>query len=218
MRERRKWSTRTKLLVLAAIWAGIAVVWYLRRERSLDVEARIALEAMMDANGSYLKQIAFEEELESNPELTAEKLSSLYTHLIIPRIRALKKNSNVVLQDNIDQGVASFEIETKFGFRLTMAAEMYRADNRAKCSVLRPLYGAWIMEHFASRDLPFTLLHRNEAVLVGMRKDREALRQAGIKALSDVQIGEGRLIMTNVDDMITRYEAWNKSIVAKGTP
>jgi hypothetical protein len=198
--------------IFVALWIAIGGIWWSRRPVPVDQAANDALSAMMAADGVALKRMAFPDELEANPRLNANGLSRIYKELVVPRVNRLKRKANVDLVNNGDQGVASFEIESRHGFKLTMGAEAYSTENGPRVSVLRTLYGAWIMEYYDQRNVPFDLLNRNRAVLAGVQKDREVLKAAGVDALSDVNIMEGAVVMTPISEFIPRYEAWNKQL------
>lgn len=208
---------RGTLLLLAVIWVVIGVTWYLRRPTRLDVFAEHILGAMMTADGGRLHQAAFEEELTGNPRLTPTSLGLLYERLVVPRVSKLKRKSATARQLNTDQGVAQFDLETPHGMRIGMSAEAYSTGEGARISVLRPLYGAWIMEYFSEHDVPFNLENRNLAVIEGIRKDRQILASLGVSSLSDLNIAQGRIVMIRLDDMEARYVAWNEKLKQERT-
>ena len=205
----------TLILLLASMWAAVFLIWWLRRPPRLEVEARNLLEAMQSGDGSVLQHYAFPEEVAANA-LSPDKLRRVYMEIVIPRLNQLKRSGNMELQNFGDQGVAGYDVATKYGRRFSMSADVYPVDGEIRSPVLRSVFGAWLMDYYSTHDEPFDLLTRNKAIIAGVRADREKLRAIGVVAVSDIDVISGTVTMLPIDSLDTHYERWNASLEKQG--
>jgi hypothetical protein len=209
----RNWVLFGILLVSTSL---TVLLWLPKRPPNLVREARMLYDAVQSADGETLMRYAFPQEIEEN-NLTPAKLSKLFREIWVKRFQRMKTIGGIVTQDNGEQGCVNLEVEFPSGQRLNVGTSTYLVAGQAKAPILRHVFGAWMMEYFATHNEKFTLESRNRAVIEGLRKDGPFLKSLGIRSLSDINFPSG-FAMVPLDQLDRRYEAWNASLARSKGP
>lgn len=209
----RNWVLFGILLVSSLL---TVLLWLPKRPPNLVREARTLYDAVQSADGETLMRYALPQEIEEN-NLTPDKLSKIFREIWMKRFQRMKTIGGIMTEDNGEQGCVALDVVFPSGQRLNVGTATYLVAGQAKAPILRHVFGAWMMEYFATHNEKFTLESRNRAVIEGLRKDGPFLKSLGIRSLSDINFPSG-FAMVPLDQLDRRYEAWNASLARSKGP
>lgn len=194
------------ILIVACLAASVAV-WMARRPPDLAREAKSAYEAYLRADGNELLRYAFPQDVKAN-ELTELKLTRLYKEVILPKFPDIAGRKPGRIAADSSHGECSATVRSAKGGAVDFLADVYLGDSGVCSPLTGKVFLAWIKAFNDEFPPGNPALDRVDAVISGLKMDREKLDSIGIRALCDVDYVGGGVTMIPIDTLEQRYREW----------
>ena len=163
-----------------------ALLIFVLRPKTLPIErdARTILGEMQRGDGEGLYSHAYDHEKRALG-LTPEKISAVYSKLILPRIADFRPVGPVQSMVNRDasQAAAWQKMQDSSGRSFDFDSTPWSSPEGGKQMVMARLMTAWIVEYRLKAGKPMDSLGCAEARLTGLKHDRKLLDEIGIPGM-----------------------------------
>jgi hypothetical protein len=209
----QQWKVAAIVCFIAAI---VTLVFLYLRPKSLQAQAREILTAVEKGDGSTLYAYAYDHE-KRELELSPEKISAVYSQLILPRFATFKPVGPVQTMINQDgsQAIAWQHMVDSNGHSFDLDVSPWATPHGAQQMVMARLMTAWIVEYRLLKGKPMDTIGCLDGKIEGLLHDKAALRRIGINGF--VTDNPGSKICT-LDDQLAEYRRIRSLVVAENKP